>query len=318
MVIRLENIPCPLCGSHQSSLEATVRDYEYRASGDIFKYNKCENCQLVYLDPRPVFEDLMYAYPAGYEQHSSGMSGYSLKRFTQYLRARFMLRPRMRRIMGYFQNKKNLKVLDIGCGNGQALLAIRELRKDSELHGVDHSDSQSSYLKERGIIFHEGAFESLDFEESSYDIIILMHVIEHFINPLSVMEKVRRLLKEDGLIYLETHTSGCIEQRLCGPYWIGYDAPRHITVFNDASLRRLLSLTGYSLIRYSDRTISIGDIIYSMRRYCMSKHPGRLMDFLISDRNPLFVSLSVAANAIRLLLIPSSVAAIVARKRGAE
>jgi len=45
-----ENTPCPLCGSESSSLLYEINSY---------KYNKCNNCELVYLNPRLKEESLL-------------------------------------------------------------------------------------------------------------------------------------------------------------------------------------------------------------------------------------------------------------------
>jgi hypothetical protein len=38
-----------------------------------------------------------------------------------------------------------------------------------------------------------------------------------------------------------------VEARLFGRYWIGYDAPRHLTTFTVATLRRALDETGFEI-----------------------------------------------------------------------
>ncbi len=290
-----------------------LRDYEYRTVANEFRYRRCDGCDLIYLDPRPRAEDVPATYPPSYEQYAAGVSGWSLKRAVQALRTALILKPRMRRVLRLCA-RPGARVLDVGCGNGHSLAAVAEIDPRAELHGTDLGEGQRPLLEERGITYHRGAFEDLEVPAAHFDLILLNHVIEHFLDPLAVVEKVRRCLAPGGLLYLETHIADCAERRLFGRYWIGFDAPRHLTVFEEATLRRLMAAGGLEVVSADARILSVGDVIYSLRRR-ISAGRGAALRPLVSDRNPLLLLLSLAANAPRRALgRRTSVIRVVARR----
>jgi SAM-dependent methyltransferase len=244
------------------------------------------------------------------------MSKASLKRFLQDVRAELMLKPRVKNIIRHLKKKEGLNILDIGCGNGQALLTFKKLLKDCRVHGVDFGASQKELLEGKGIIFYQGDFASLQLSGSYFDVITLIHSIEHFIDPAEVIRKALNLLAPGGILYLETHRAGCLEQRIYGPYWIGFDGPRHLTVFTDNSLEELLNRSGCNIISLDKRLMSLGDIIYSLRRFGLSKTDNKIMNVLVSDRNPALLVSSFLFNIFRRFLFYSSVVGLVVKKKG--
>lgn len=313
--IKLQKISCPLCSSIKATIIASVKDFEYNTVSNLFEYHQCIHCGLIYLNPRPTAKDIPLIYPIDYEQYSKDMSELSMKKFVQDLRAKLIISPRMKNVIMYSKKNSILRVLDIGCGNGHALLAIKKFVKGCELHGVDLGDSQKRILEKQGIVFHQGTFKSVKLPHAYFDIIMFIHSIEHLINPVSVISKVSSLLRPGGLVYLETHIADCLEQKIFGPYWIGFDAPRHMTVFNTSTLRNLLVKSGYNIVIYDDHILSVGDIIYSLRRYLSDKFRSRVLRLLISDRNIFLLFGSLIFNIIRRNFVNSSVVRVIAQKK---
>ncbi len=317
MELTLETCNCPLCGSADAApLLGDVRDYEYRTVSNAFEYVCCRDCDLIYLSPRPRGEDLGRTYPEDYEQYAEGVEEPSLKRAVQAVRRRMIVLPRMQRVLRNVRVDRPIRVLDIGCGNGHNLAAIGSLLPECELHGVDIGDRQAEHLRRLGIEFHGGAIESLDLPRDHFDLVILNHVIEHFFDPVAVMRKVASLLAPEGVLYLETHVAGCIEERIFGRYWIGYDAPRHLTVFSPRTLRKLAETAGLRVMQMDNRILSVGDVIYSTQRRIAASGTHGVLRLIVSDRNPLLVAASLAANMIRRLFAGTSVVRLVSQKGG--
>lgn len=317
MDLMLETCDCPLCGSAEADpLLGDVRDYEYRTVSNAFSYVRCRSCDLIYLSPRPRAEDLGKTYPADYEQYADGVGEPSLKRAVQAVRRRMVVLPRMKRVLAAVRNAGPIRVLDIGCGNGLNLMAIGGILPDCELHGVDIGDRQAAHLERHGIHFHSGSIESLDLAAGQFDLVILNHVIEHFLDPVAVMRKVASLLAPNGVLYLETHVAGCIEERWFGRYWIGFDAPRHLTVFSPQTLRKLAETAGLRVTQMDNRILSVGDVIYSTQRRIAASGRHGVLRFVISDRNPVLVGMSLAVNVVRRAFAGTSVVRLVSQKMG--
>lgn len=157
----------------------------------------------------------------------------------------------------------NSYVLDIGCGRGGLLEYLRD-EKNCQVIGLDISHDAIKICKEKSI-----KVIKCDLEEEkipgTYDVIILSAVIEHLIDPLSVLNKVKDNLNENGCIIVGvpnfSHLMARI-QYLLGKnvkrfgddekdVKLGIEPPGHIQFFNKATLSYLLERTGYEPIGWS-------------------------------------------------------------------
>ena len=90
-------------------------------------------------------------------------------------------------------------VFDIGCNEGSKLSAF----KDSEIYGVDYSKDRISFGKDKGLNLYHGGIDILEGLGKKADVIILSHVLEHFIDLEKELDRISKLLKEDGFLYVE-------------------------------------------------------------------------------------------------------------------
>ena len=70
-------------------------------------------------------------------------------------------------------------------------------------------------------------------------------VMEHVFDPTSTLNEIHRILKPEGLLLVRVPNVDTWDARLFGPYWGGYDAPRHTYVFSPKTLKALLHKTGF-------------------------------------------------------------------------
>ncbi len=68
--IRLETVPCPLCGCDQFRVQVTTADLHAGVPG-LFTVVRCRDCRHLFMNPRPVEEDLLACYPGSYGPHQS-------------------------------------------------------------------------------------------------------------------------------------------------------------------------------------------------------------------------------------------------------
>jgi SAM-dependent methyltransferase len=89
-----------------------------------------------------------------------------------------------------------LNILDVGCGTGANLEMLSEFG-DSE--GVDVSAEALSFCVERGLDKVKlGAAEALPYEDSSFDLVTGLDVVEHLDDDLAGLKEMRRVLRPDG------------------------------------------------------------------------------------------------------------------------
>ena len=70
-------------------------------------------------------------------------------------------------------------------------------------------------------------------------------VLEHCIDPESVLRQVLTVLKPGGKLVVGMPQPYCIERYLFGRYWLGWHTPFHLHLFSQKSTRLLLTQTGF-------------------------------------------------------------------------
>ncbi len=97
----------------------------------------------------------------------------------------------------YFNNIKGKKILEIGCGDGGV---VQFLKNENEVYAVDISKNAMKFLKAKGIkpFLADVSKENLPFEDSIFDIVIALEVLEHLKSPQYAIEEIQRVLKQNG------------------------------------------------------------------------------------------------------------------------
>lgn len=94
-------------------------------------------------------------------------------------------------------------------------------------------------------------YQDIEATEDQYDIITAFHVIEHIIDPIEILKKIGKKLKDkSSRIIIEVPTSSDALLTLYGSssfqmfsYW-----SQHLYLFNASTLRKLIQLAGFNII----------------------------------------------------------------------
>jgi 2-polyprenyl-3-methyl-5-hydroxy-6-metoxy-1,4-benzoquinol methylase len=122
----------------------------------------------------------------------------SLRRFLQVDNKKIFLRKYIRP-----SAPARPRLLDIGCGAGGYLLAGREL--GFEVSGLEPSAEHSQIAREQlGFPVQTAYFQRDLLPSSSFDVIVLSHVIEPIYDPKSFLADVVDLLAPDGVLVVVT------------------------------------------------------------------------------------------------------------------
>ncbi len=138
-------------------------------------------------------------------------------------------------------------VMDIGCGSGDKLVEFFRTAP-SRVVGVDQ-DSAISLAKSRftGIEWLSGDLDSEQFWTvlTAYrpDLVICSDVIEHLIDPLGLLRRLRTLTGSGLLILSTPDRSRCSANSLGPP-----GNPRHIREWTADELSRLVEATGFTIV----------------------------------------------------------------------
>ncbi len=92
------------------------------------------------------------------------------------------------------------KVLDVGCGHGEALRAFK--KEGMEAIGVGYGE-EAVKCRDEGFQIVEEDMSFLSFAPESFDLVWCRHVLEHSLFPLFTLSEMCRLLKPGGIFYME-------------------------------------------------------------------------------------------------------------------
>lgn len=138
------------------------------------------------------------------------------------------------------------RILDVGCGTGEFLAAMKQ--RGWDVIGLEPSAIAAAHAREAlGLDVRAETLKDADLPEASFDVITLWTVLEHVYAPLSTLRAARRLLRPGGLLLISIPDTQSLDARCFGEHWVGYDTPRHLYVYPRAVLRSLLEQSGLQL-----------------------------------------------------------------------
>ena len=96
------------------------------------------------------------------------------------------------------------RVLDVGCGKGSFLRGFARLHPSWRCVGVEPSREEADLARQGGgIQVVEGMFGSVALEPGSFDLVAIMHVLEHVSRPVETLRELHRLLRPGGRVFIE-------------------------------------------------------------------------------------------------------------------
>ena len=156
-------------------------------------------------------------------------------------------------VVGSLLNKKDNKILDVGCAGGYSTLKISQVVPEAKLTGIDIDGEFIYFARERypGFRFLVADAERLPFRSRSFDAVVCTEVIEHLAAPEKMIEEVWRVLKPKGKFILEVDTESFLFRTIWF-FWIriGPGKPwrgSHLTQFSISDLEKLLLGNGFRI-----------------------------------------------------------------------
>jgi SAM-dependent methyltransferase len=229
---------CPLCGNDSATIVRVLHDRIAQTSAEDFSLARCGRCGLFRLHPQPTAETLDRAYPDEYAPFNRpGLSGKA---------KRWLERKGVQDLWDYLRPPR--AILDVGCAGGELLDMIRRAG-NNDVHGLEPDSYAAGRARERGIPVTEGYLESARFPPASFSTVLLDHVLEHVDDPDIFMGHVGNIVVGGGAVVVWIPNVDSDAARFLGKYWMGYDAPRHLTTFSFATLSALLDKHGFRVVR---------------------------------------------------------------------
>ena len=158
---------------------------------------------------------------------------------------------KFRQIAGYVPARST--VLDIGCGAGELVLALRE--KNCVVDGMDLNLNRLGGNRSIYRTFFEQDIETFDFTASGekYDVVIFSDVLEHLQQADRVLTESKEILKKGGKLVISLPNVGYYSNRLGLLFgnWEYQDEGildrTHLRFFTLASAERFIRDNGFSV-----------------------------------------------------------------------
>lgn len=165
------------------------------------------------------------------------------------------------KIVKFVDNQK--KVLDVGCAQGKLSEVISA--KKCEVIGIEidqiAAKNAQKFCKEIIIGDVESTILLTKYQDY-FDYIIFADVLEHLKDPLTVLQRFKKYLNDEGyiLISLPNITNWRMRIKILFGYFeyedLGILDSGHIRFFNQKSAKKLLNDAGYEIIKFD---LTVGD-----------------------------------------------------------
>jgi len=95
-------------------------------------------------------------------------------------------------------------LLDVGCGTGELTRTFRKEFPNAEIWGCDFSNKAIDYCRQHNktIYYANHPLLNKDYEKKYFDMITIMHVLEHLEKPEELIKRAKELLKDDGTLII--------------------------------------------------------------------------------------------------------------------
>lgn len=141
------------------------------------------------------------------------------------------------------------RVLDIGCGKGAFLKSFKALRAGWQCVGVEPSREEAALARrDRDLEVHEGMFGRVPLAPESFDLVAIMHVLEHVSRPVDTVRQMRDVLRPGGLLFVEVPNTLDLN--------MFYDVLlfEHLYHFPPETLAWLLAREGFEIVAHERST----------------------------------------------------------------
>lgn len=230
---------CKLCEG--SVFETHLKCRDHFLSGEEFIIARCTNCGFLFTNPRPEAAHLGAYYKSeNYISHSNNRKGL-LNKIYHSVR-RYNHKQKYKLISRLLQKGD---ILDIGCATGEFLNYFKE--RGWQVIGVEPDADARAFAKTQYHIdvLPEEALTRI--ENRKFDIISLWHVLEHVPSLNERMKRIRDMLKDDGYVVIAVPNAKSNDASWYGEFWAGYDVPRHLYHFTQATAGALFKKHGFDL-----------------------------------------------------------------------
>jgi 2-polyprenyl-3-methyl-5-hydroxy-6-metoxy-1,4-benzoquinol methylase len=192
-------------------------------------------------------------------------------------RRRYNINIRAESVQYFLRNRRFIRILDVGCGDGSASIPLLSTQKSLTLLDLSKNMLSIAFsnvppeLKQNVQPINQD-FLSANLEPRSFDLIICLGLLAHVDSPKDVINKIAQLLRPNGVAIMQSTDSGGLLTRL------GVSYRRVLEAFGRVKYRYTLTTTNQVVQMFAACGLELSEIY----RYSLPSLPG--IDRIISQR----------------------------------
>ena len=239
---------CLVCRKNKSSFYISTKALMHKKNDEKYIFNICNNCETVYLTNPVPTEKLEQYYTDNYLPYKGADAWGKYSSFVVNSQKQLDLK-RVNFVKSQLSNNKSeLNILDVGCGN-PSFLELLEKKTKAHCTGIDFSDSGWKHKNFINLELKKIAIEDFD-TKIRYDVITMWHYLEHDYNPHQTIEKLYTLLKPGGKIIIEVPNYDSLTAKFQKSFWQGWHSPRHISLLTKNGFSFLFPVNKWKIAKH--------------------------------------------------------------------
>jgi SAM-dependent methyltransferase len=265
---------CPACGADLSGSHAFSGVDRLHSTPGSFQVVICGACGSGATHPVATASELAAFYPDAYGPYdpTSGRVLGAISRVIRWWQGRQALsRPPLAGLAG----ESSGRLVDVGCGRGD--LAGLFVRRGWRATGIEPSPNAAEAAAAQGIDVRVGTLADVPLEEGDYDAAVFQHSLEHTLEPIADLERVRLALRPGGSVLITVPNFSSWQRRRFRNRWFHLDLPRHRSHFSPRGLALALERAGFTVEAVTTSTSTVGlpaSVQYAVAGRCL--FPGGL------------------------------------------
>lgn len=235
----MNRITCKLCNSTNVSYQFRIEDLS------IYQCNECE---------------LMFGEPKIQTTQVEGSSKKTIHTSIESRSWKKLKKNSVKQCISEFLNHKakiGKKLLIAGWDSSEFLDEIQKTDMDiTVLNGISELiDKYKTFTNIQVNMDSKNLLESQ--HDNQFDMVVAFNIIQNYADPFLILQKLKLLLKENGILYLVTPSLDSWSARLLKSNWFEF-IPEHLYYFNTQNLESTLIKSGF----YNVDTLEGNKLLY--------------------------------------------------------
>lgn len=226
-----------------------------------YDLKQCRCCNHIFLQADFTESELQHLYTHYYPRSSVKVEDFKPLQETVGFKAWFNGEKR-----SFSEVPPRVRVLDIGCGFGEAL--AYHASRGCDAYGIETDENALRVSEKYGFKVKVGVFGPGLYDESYFDYVTMDQVLEHSSNPHLTLSEIHRILKPQGKLVVTMPNAFGWGARFFGRFWINWHTPYHLNFFSRKSVLAAAEQAGFKTVKL--KTVTSSEWLYYQKLHLLA------------------------------------------------